>query len=1151
MVRAPADPQVHIHLLGEFRVDIGSIPVSDAVWRRRAAKRLVKLLAVTADHRLHREQVLHYLWPDLPPRDAATSFRQILHLARHALQPTLRPQEPSAYLHVSNDLVSLGGPELIIDVDDFLGRSELALRTKQPADLEAALAAYAGQLLPDEQYEDWSMDRRQYLQQRYHLLLEAAAVEQVERGDLPGASERLARIIAEDPLREDIHRRLITIYASSGARHQAIRQYRECVRLLQSELEVKPEPETERLYRSILEGSFVPPTAPHRLPLPRAVSSPSGPLVARQRAIEVLEAALAAGERGQGHGVLVGGEAGTGKTRLVMELARMAHRRGFAVLWGRSYAGEGELPYGSLLQAMDAALPYVGAEVHHEIAGCCPELAPLLPSLRGASLQPGTDEVNKNSLFTAFVHGLESIADRAPLLLVFDDLHCADAGTLHVLHHLARQAASRRWLLIGTYRDEEVQLDGPLPWLLLEGTRDGFLQRLDLLRLARPDCDRLITEVLGGRWGADALARIYTLSLGNPSVSLELALNLGSGGCDPGDSPPEALHHLLLPRLQRLDEPSQRTLEVAAVIGNEFSFTLLQQATQISEEFLLEVLDRALRTRIIEERGHLYAFHHPLLRTMLYDGLSRARRQFLHGRVGEALETSAQPEIEALAYHFARSSQREKAVSYLERAGDRARQLLVHDVAVARYEEALQQVPAGDEARNLALREKVALGLADLGRPEDALQSLQIIAGRYRQRRDHAGHARIAVAMARLSNTRGETHAGLDLIGGAPLEHLSPGEQVEAHSTFAHLYRRSGRHEEQLRAAQLAVAAAEQVGDPARQAEAKAVLGSALLYTHHFEDGLAVLEEAIAVGEQSGQASVVSASLANVAWLHEWRGDFSAAHRAFLRALAEAKRANNRTQIAYRLFHLGRNAYLRGAWTTARRQLDLARTVAEQAAPNWVEPYPILQLGQISLAEGDVAAADALLHESLALAEAREEVRAVRTAQQYLAELDIVQGRPATAVRRLQRLRGAIERQEAEALSVLPSLAYALIYAEHSEAAHEILDEAERLARNSGAMVTLIRTLSARGLAWQQEGQPEDASRILTDALELSRSIAYPFGEAWVRYYLGSAQLLTGQQQAGAVLLEEARALFQSLGANGYVRYVVHALHHAKGEISA
>jgi DNA-binding SARP family transcriptional activator len=242
---------LQIGLLGGFRVEReGAELVCD--WPRRSARTLTKLLATAPGHCLHREQVIDVLWPGVDLTSALNSFGKALHAARHALEPELPPRAASRYLHLGDGLLTLDRRHVVVDADRFQALGEQALRRGDVDGYEQALGAYAGELLPEDRYEDWCAGRRAALAElRLRLLLGLAGA--LERqGAHTDAAARLAEVVAEDPAREDAHRRLIRLWAQIGDRDRAVRQFHRCEEALRRELDLAPQAETVSLYRDVL-----------------------------------------------------------------------------------------------------------------------------------------------------------------------------------------------------------------------------------------------------------------------------------------------------------------------------------------------------------------------------------------------------------------------------------------------------------------------------------------------------------------------------------------------------------------------------------------------------------------------------------------------------------------------------------------------------------------------------------------------------------------------------------------------------------------------------------------------------------------------------------------------------------------------------------
>jgi DNA-binding SARP family transcriptional activator len=238
---------LRIELLGGFRVTVGARAISDAAWRRRKPAGVLKLLALAAGHRLHREQVLDHLWPDLDPAAASANLRKALHHARRALDP-----EGGALLITSDgEHLCLPRDRVRVDVDEFLAAIARARRARDPETYALAIELYGGGLLPEDPYDDWLAGRRDDLRLQLLAALEELVGVLEARGDLEAAAHAVRRLIAAEPLREDAHARLIRLLALAGRRAEALRAYEHLRGLLAAELGAEPSPSTQRLYEEI------------------------------------------------------------------------------------------------------------------------------------------------------------------------------------------------------------------------------------------------------------------------------------------------------------------------------------------------------------------------------------------------------------------------------------------------------------------------------------------------------------------------------------------------------------------------------------------------------------------------------------------------------------------------------------------------------------------------------------------------------------------------------------------------------------------------------------------------------------------------------------------------------------------------------------
>jgi DNA-binding SARP family transcriptional activator len=609
---------LNIGLLGGFRVERPDAQWPVCCWQRRSAKTLTKLLATYPRHALHREQVMEILWPNVDPASALNSFGKALYAARRAFQPDLLPRQSSAYLCLTDSVLALNTDSVTIDADRFQQLAESALKQCDIDSYESALEAYAGELLPEDRYEDWCAERRDYLAGLHVRLLVEQADALAQHGSLGAAIDRLDEVLRQDPTREDVHRRLMVLYGEMGSRDQAVRQFQLCEDLLRRELGLAPERTTLALHADVLEDRI-----PRRLHVgePEALASDRRlerpPFVDRDAVLGLLGEHLTRAHSGKGATILLAGEAGVGKTRVAAEFSAEAEGRGAIVLRAGSGAHATQLPYAPFAVALDGHI--TGRLDHERVA-----------------------------------RALSELAEEQPAVLVLGDLHDFSRSSVDLLDHLAHLAARRRWLILGTVREEELEASNDVWRAITQMTLEGLCERITVERLSRSACDELVQALLrGGQVTEGVLAHIHARALGNPLFVEELVHEMLKRGellpargrwriaGDPSQCVPGRVRTLVAMRAARLAPSVRRVLALAAAREAQIPLDELRTSAAaldppLSEAELFDGLDRALEMRLLEERDGRYAFCHPLVRAALYEELPRHRRDQLHAALADA-----------------------------------------------------------------------------------------------------------------------------------------------------------------------------------------------------------------------------------------------------------------------------------------------------------------------------------------------------------------------------------------------------------------------------------------------------------------------------------------------------------------------------------
>jgi tetratricopeptide (TPR) repeat protein len=447
-----------------------------------------------------------------------------------------------------------------------------------------------------------------------------------------------------------------------------------------------------------------------------------GRMVGRQTELGIAGALWRQAVAGRGQVLLVSGEPGVGKTRLVRELMAQAQISGGRVLQSEAHP-EGGAPYAPILRLVRQAagdafgLPLT-PETLAELAALSPELRARFPSLPANPLLEPVAE--RERMCESVVALCTALSASAPLLIFIDDLHWADSGTMYVVRRLARVAAHTRMLLALTYREIELEESGSLDELLYDLTREHLATRVKLARLSR-DETRLMLETLFGGPVADELGDgIFQETEGNPFFIEEVCRALlQDSRVSQQDGRwqaqveiqdlriPQSVRLAIQTRVARLPEEAQDTLRMAAVLGREFSFDILHAAMDLDDDRLVDALELAARAQLIgEDRSHAqgergrslspnFVFEHALIPATLRDGVSSLRLQRMHRRAAAAYEVLRPEDLESIGFHAAAGDEDKARACYL-RAAEHAQRMGALDDAMRFYERALEVWPAED-----------------------------------------------------------------------------------------------------------------------------------------------------------------------------------------------------------------------------------------------------------------------------------------------------------------------------------------------------------------------------------------------------------------------------------------------------------------------
>ena len=435
---------------------------------------------------------------------------------------------------------------------------------------------------------------------------------------------------------------------------------------------------------------------------------------------------------GQGQTLLISGEPGIGKTRLVREITTQVQVSGGRVFNGACYA-EGGVPYAPFTQILRSAFDHYKIEDINlpntslaELFTLLPELLSLSPEIP-ISTQNDDPSVERHRLFESILITFNNISEENPLMLVVEDIHWADSGTLQLLRHLARFTRNQKIMILTTFRDVVPVEAEVFHAMLLDLKRERLAAHQKLARLDRDQTEEMLEILFAEDITSESLDAIYDETEGNPFYIEEVCKALVESGklyyqdgrwhrtgLDALEIP-QSVRTVIQRRVRVLPTESQEILQIAAVIGREFNFSTLMKACSIDEDILSENLRFCINAQLIEQTSwngdESFSFAHALIPTTLVESMPASKRRELHLAAGMAVEENNPEDYEALALHFQRAGEANKAADYLLKAGDRARSLYASQEAIESYKHAMQILKKrGDLER--AARTQMKLGLA-------------------------------------------------------------------------------------------------------------------------------------------------------------------------------------------------------------------------------------------------------------------------------------------------------------------------------------------------------------------------------------------------------------------------------------------------------
>ncbi|HSK53986.1 MAG TPA: BTAD domain-containing putative transcriptional regulator [Jiangellales bacterium] len=797
---APSHAGIGFGVLGSLEVRLDGEPLLLPGHRERA---LVALLLTEPGRTFTVAAIVTALWGDAAPPRAAKTVQSYVSRLRHALRAG---GDDVVVTRVPGYLAAVEPQQ--IDAERFRamaarGRDDLAAGRPAAAVgvLREALGLWRGE--PYAEFENFfAVAERSALEELRLTVVQDRLTGELAMGAGPELVGELDVLTAGHPWRERLWGLLMTALVRAGRQADALAAYARARATLHDELGLEPGPELREVHRQVLtqdarllggrsggdqwgtEGAAVSAFSVVSVPggtmgdMTTRVASPR--LVGRVAELAVLQRGLAEAAAGRQTTVLVGGEAGVGKSRLVEEFTERAVADGARVLVGRCVElGEDGLPFAPFVAALRSLLAEAGAEALAEAAGPGRDtLARLLPEVGPVGPDSPT---GRGRLFEVVATLLERLGAEQPVVLVLEDLHWADGSTRDLLRFLVRVLPGARVLVVATYRSDEMRRGHPLRPLLAELERLRAIERVEVPRLTPPEVGSLLAAILDHDPSADVVDDVHRRSEGIPFFVEELA------SCSDsllGGELPESLRDLLLVRAEQLTPDAYSVLRLAAVGGSRVEHDVLAAVCELPEAELEACLREAVAGHVLVVDDTGYAFRHALLREVLHDDLLPGEHARLHVRYAQVLEErpelmGGRPVWVESAHHWHAAHDTERAFRASLRAADEATAAFAHAEAQRMLERAIELWHQVDDPAGVARADRPELlrrASTAAGKAGDAERSLALVEAAVEEVDEAVEPARAAHLLERqgqLLFQLGRTEAAVDVLEHA-LELVGP-----------------------------------------------------------------------------------------------------------------------------------------------------------------------------------------------------------------------------------------------------------------------------------------------------------------------------------------------------------------------------------------
>jgi class 3 adenylate cyclase/tetratricopeptide (TPR) repeat protein len=896
-------------------------------------------------------------------------------------------------------------------------------------------------------------------------------------------------------------------------------------------------------------------------------SLPDGPLVGREEQVAPLADVLDEVLTGAGRLVLLAGEAGVGKTRLAQEVTALAHGRGFLLAAGRCYEPEQTVAYYPFLDALGTLFRLAPAELQREPGRRWPYLAALLPDqLRTPEVIGGRDE--EQLVFRAVTGFLEALAGSGPIGLLLDDLHWADRSSLKLLLHVIRHTQSVPLLILGTYRDVEVDGQHPLARALHDLHREGLATELAVRRLPEDGTRALIAAVMEEKISEEFATLVHGRTEGNPYFVQQVLRDL----VERGDvfrrdghwdrkaiedlTVPESIRATVQQRAGKLSDGTRDVLQEASVLGQSFVFEDVQGMGDRSEGEVEQALEETVTVALIQEMdGDRYAFDHALTQQALYAEMTTRRKRRLHLAAADAIErgSGAEKRASELAWHSLRAGDRERALRYSLEAGKQAERAFAPSEAELHYRTALELARElerpGDEAETL---EHLGQVLRLACRYDEAVELLEQAAAMYHAGGNIESAVRTVGQIAEVHYWNGSLAEGVARVDSF-LDSLQGTQPPRGTARLYVLQALNAFFGDQISASDFlsrsesAVALARSEADTGAFVLAESLRVQALRMLGRYDEAVRAGEALEPLAEsREDEDSIVALEFLGETYLFSGRLEHA---RGLLTRLATiCQRRADSDYAAFCLTIIGFSHVLEGDWQAARTWYLRALKLQETGSSSYRRSFTVVWFGDLAVREGSWAEAGLLLDEAMARALEIQNPQHLILAHGSLTERDLLQGQVAEALARHRQLMGDPQ-QNWKLTHPPPAVAMMLLAAGDVDGAQRQIDPVLKRRKLEGRFRTDWRrclwtalhgrVLAARGRWAEAEVAFQEA---IAEAHHTGIGLSGVFEQAQVLQWYGEALAAHGEGERTRQRLEEAHAIYLRVGAAPYIAQTETAL---------